>query len=329
MMNDNCKNILIICPVFHGYEERIISCIRQSKKYNNIYYIKDTPLNSEKIYLYLKNLIPRLSAVLLKLFNKRILKFVRKNKINTLFIVKGTYVYSDTMSIIQKEFPEIKVVLYEWDSIFSNPNALNLLNVIKNSYTFDFDDAHSYDRYKYLPLFYSFDQLPEQTHKNKDIDFLLVCAFSVERMPIFLKIKDLCERNGWIFAFHFYVQHGVYLKYKSTMRPYKSFISFESLDYEKYYSLVCRAKAVVDIVGSGQTGLTIRTIEALSQNCHLLTTNKRIAEMEFYTDNNITIVDYNKISKEVLEMTLKKEFDKSYNNEIYSTKEWLKKMDIV
>lgn len=328
-MMENNTNILVICPVFHGYENRILSCIRQSKKYSKAYLIKDTPLVSEKQYLMLNNAFPKLCAQLLKLFNNRVIKKIRDNKIDTLFIVKGKYMLRETVSLIQKKHPEIRIVLYEWDSIFSNPNALNLLDVISESYTFDFEDAKKEKRFKYLPLFYSFDQLPSHKILRKDIDFLFIGGFSLERMPIITKIRELCEKEGWQFTSHLYVPYSVYVKHKSLMHPYKNIISFKSLEYEKYYSLVCRAKAVVDIVSADQTGLTIRTIEALSQHCHLLTTNYRIKEMDFYTERNITIIDNDKIKSDVFRNALEQKFDDGYNKTIYSTKEWLEKMTII
>lgn len=328
-MNDNRKNILIICPVFHGYEKRIFSCIQHSMKYKHLYFIKDAPLISEKYFLILKNIFPKFGSGLLKRANKRILKCVRNNNIDTLFIVKGRYVSDSTVSLIQKEYPTIRMVLYEWDSISNNPNALKLLGIIRESYTFDFEDAQKFKGYNYHPLFYSFDQLPVPPKETKNIDFLFVGGFSLERMPLFIKIKTLCEEEGWNFTFHLFVPYSVYVKYKSIMHPYKRFISFKSLNYERYYSLIRKTKAVVDIVNSDQTGLTIRSIEALSQYCHLITTNRRIVEMNFYTESNITIVESDNIGKDVLKKALETNFNRAYNKTIYSTKEWLEIMDII
>lgn len=326
MMNNK---ILVICPVFHGYEKRILSCVKKSRRYTAVYYLKDTPLISEKYYLILNNIIPKLCTLLLGLFNKRLYNYVRRYKIDTLFIVKGKYVSRDTISIIQKENPAIRVVLYEWDSYYSNPNALNLVDVIKESYSFDFEDVKKDKRLIYHPLFYSFDQLTEKKNLKRDIDFLFVGGFSLERMPYFVKIKELCEKEDWNFTFHLYVPYSVYVKHKTVMQPYKKFISFKSLSYEYYYSLICRAKAVVDIVSTDQTGLTIRTIEALSQGCHLITTNNRISEMDFYTDSNISIINIDDISKSVFANALEKEYNRKYNSTVYSTREWLEKMSII
>lgn len=329
MRYNNIHNLLIICPLFHGYERRIVSCVQRSNKYQHIYFMFDTPLKAEKIFLVLKNILPRVSQFFLSRFNKKILSFVRGNEIDTLLIVKGAYIFAETISIIQNEHPRIRIVLYEWDSIRSNPNALNLINIINESYTFDFDDAQNDTRLKYLPLFYSFDQLPNQQSLEKDIDFLFVGAFSLERIPIILKIKELCDNNNWEFTFHLYVPYGVYVKYIKAMHPYKRFISFKSIEFNDYYYLVRRSKVVIDIASPTQTGLTIRSIEALSQNCHLLTTNKKITEMDFYTSSNVSLLDSDNINVDVLTNALESSFNSDYNTTIYSTKEWLEQMSII
>ncbi|WP_324035433.1 hypothetical protein [Aeromonas caviae] len=70
-------------------------------------------------------------------------------------------------------------------------------------------------------------------------------------------------------------------------------ISFNSMTSKEIISVLANTKVVIDIEHPSQNGLTMRTIEMLGMQKKLVTTNKNVAEYDFYNPNNILIVDRN------------------------------------
>lgn len=54
---------------------------------------------------------------------------------------------------------------------------------------------------------------------------------------------------------------------------------------------IMQSKNIIDCPKEGQTGLTIRTFEALGSSKKLITTSKSIRNYDFYKPENIYIVD--------------------------------------
>lgn len=70
-----------------------------------------------------------------------------------------------------------------------------------------------------------------------------------------------------------------------------------NISYNDYLQESLSAKCIVDILQNGQSGMTLRPIEALFYNRKLLTNNQDIIDEEFYHPNNILVVqDINVLS---------------------------------
>lgn len=64
----------------------------------------------------------------------------------------------------------------------------------------------------------------------------------------------------------------------------------KSLLYSENLENVKKATCLLEIVVEGQTGLTLRTMEALFFNKKLITNNSSIMQYDFYHPNNILII---------------------------------------
>ena len=87
-----------------------------------------------------------------------------------------------------------------------------------------------------------------------------------------------------------------YLKYmqlvhRITYKKLEKYFTLSSLNRDQCLDILKKSKAVIDCPIPNQNGLTMRTFEALALNTKLITTNKNIKEYEFYTENNIYVVD--------------------------------------
>jgi hypothetical protein len=64
-----------------------------------------------------------------------------------------------------------------------------------------------------------------------------------------------------------------------------------NLSYFEYLQCSLRARCLIDIVQSGQVGLTLRPLEALIYKRKLLTNNPTILKQDFYRPENILLID--------------------------------------
>ena len=101
------------------------------------------------------------------------------------------------------------------------------------------------------------------------------------------------------------------------------YINYKMLPLAEAYSMYSKAKCVMDIESSTQTGLTMRTIEMIGLRKKLITTNKDIVNYDFYNENNIMIVDREnfKIDKVFFEKPYVNLDEKIY--EKYALKNWI------
>ena len=68
-------------------------------------------------------------------------------------------------------------------------------------------------------------------------------------------------------------------------------LKYKSLDLESVKELYQMSKVILDINHPHQTGLTMRTFEALGAGKKLITTNKSIMQYSFYNQNNIHVIN--------------------------------------
>ncbi len=64
----------------------------------------------------------------------------------------------------------------------------------------------------------------------------------------------------------------------------------KNISYDKYLEIVGKAKAIFDMKPEGQTGLTLRPMEAIFFERKLITTDGNIIDQDFYDDANIFVL---------------------------------------
>lgn len=285
-------NILFVGPKFNSYEKTITKTLKKSDKYNKVLFLPDCPLHSAHLFALLYNLFPPLKLSLVKNYNNRIINIIQKNKIDCFFILKGEFVLLETIKTIRRISPKIKIIVYQWDSINNNPQAKGLLQLADDSYTFDPIDAQNLN-ITYLPLFSSWTEAGlNQTEFEKPIkfDILSIGGYRGHRIPYINAMKEFCEQNELTYKFHNYENFMSFLKNRKKLNIKLTDVSFTRISYKKYYSLLLQSKAVLDIQSPSQNGLTMRTMETLSLNKKLITTNNNILKEPFYNENNIYVI---------------------------------------
>ena len=323
-------NFLFIGPRFNGYEKTITNTIKKHNKYNKVYFVQDCPLRSTHLYALLYNLFPSLKIKFLKYYNNRLVNRILNNNIGLIFILKGESISPETLQYIRKQNPTIKIIVYQWDSVNNNPKAVDLIRLADNAYTFDPVDANSL-RITYLPLFSSWDEVgfnKDNYNGPVEYDILSIGGYRSHRIPYINIMKEFCENNGLTYKFHYYENFMSFLKNRNKFNIKISDVSFFKISYKHYYDLLIKSRVVFDIHSPLQSGLTMRTMETLSLNKKLITTNKNIIKEPFYNEQNIFIVNRPEDLKTISVLNFIN--SKSVKCEgILTLTEWLNKMGLL
>ena len=250
-----------------------------------------------------------------------------KKKYDYIFIIKGESVSTSILKMLRNSHPDAKVILYLWDSIKNNKNALKNLVYFDKILSFDKEDVKNHN-FIFRPLFYI------DAYKDIDIpekymyDALFVGTTHSDRYIFVKKIeKQLFHLNKTVFSyfffrsiFHYYQKKIFDYSFKDTS---KENFHFAPLVSDKLLQLIYVSFAMIDTQHPNQSGLTIRTIEAIGAKRKLITTNQNISLYDFYDPANILIVDRNNpiVTEEFL-VSPYKNIDKSIYDK-YSITSWL------
>lgn len=77
----------------------------------------------------------------------------QNRKYDYVFFIKGESVSVENLNKIKELHPEAKLIIYHWDSIANNRNALRILPVFDRAFSFDKPDCEKLG-IRFLPLFY-------------------------------------------------------------------------------------------------------------------------------------------------------------------------------
>lgn len=166
-------------------------------------------------------------------------------------------------------------------------------------YTFDPIDAKKFG-IEFKPYFYPEEYMVDCDEKvdiKQDVFFVGV---DKDRLGI---IKDLHKK---------FEQMNLTDKLMIVATPHKKYSRSDEkwlakrVPYEKIAENIKQSRAILDIVQSGQSGITLRPMEAMFYNKKLITNNIYIKEYDFYNPRNIFILQERNISelKEFLDLPI-------------------------
>lgn len=316
----NHKKILLIAPKFHHYHLSIKKSIEElgasvvflydvinNKFFNNIRHKTKYPINIILDSLYHKYMLSKID-----------------NSFDIVFLIRGELIDKLFLEKIRKKALNAKFVMYQWDSL-AHHKYNDIIPYFDKVYSFDKQDAQRLN-IDYLPLFYT-SEYAEVRNSNQDkiYDIVFFGTHHSDRLDIIKKIELLCKENNLSFRHHLYTN----FLYKFKLRFFYKFpkenlkyLKTKILSIEEIVNIYKQSKVVLDIEMSNQTGLTIRTIEALGAGKKLLTTNKEIINSEIYDSNYIQILNRDDIKID-LDFFKDNDINNTEQFEKYSLEKWL------
>lgn len=314
------KRILFIGVGFHEYDSHII---KHLKRDYDVYYFCSSQFKIKHPHLFL--LSQKYGKFLPDYNNKQILCNIEKTKekdFNYIFAIKGSNLTDNHLSLLKKYHPRAKFSLYFWDSWDVMKNLEILKRYFDAIYSFDSEDCKKLG-FKLRPLFY----LENKNTDEKKYDICFVGAEHSDRFSSMKELKLLCDNN----ALKYYIKVIMSLSHyiKVFISPYSFFryrqlASYKYLSYSEFVKVLRKSKVVIDIHNRRQTGLTMRTIEALASGAKVITTNEYIKEYENIPTYMYYIWDQ-KVDMQLIDF-IKKPVSDYVIDEYYSVDSFLKEV---
>jgi hypothetical protein len=315
------KKVLLIAPRFFSYEQEIRNELQ--RRGAKVDFVPDRPFDSP-----LMKAITRFRRQWIistaDRFYQNALENLGRTSYDLILIINGQTVSSTILAELRRAFPTAKRVLYMWDSMQNRPHAVAGLTYFDQCFTFDPQCAQRYGM-RFRPLFFSpaFEGCLTESF-NHHVSF--VGTAHTDRYAVVHAVSQILEPRFQCYWYLYLQAPWVYWTYCAINPAFRdssiSEFRFSALDKNEVRNIFFGSQAILDIEHPLQTGLTMRTFETIGAQKKLITTNRQIAEYDFFSDN-ICIIDRLKpdINPEFMEQPYRPLSPHTYQK--YSLKGWM------
>lgn len=244
-----------------------------------------------------------------------------------LFCIQGLSFSPYLTNYLKSVNPSIKSALYIWDTCKHYDFNRNVPYFDK-VYTFDFEDAKEYSSMNFLPFYWTCgnainDVVYDLSIIGTDHDgrFRIINKMLPDiknnNLSYYIKIKpsDNYYDRGvlsrlYVSMFHSSQKKNIIEQY-SVCRNSELYLE-KNMPVEEVELVISKSKCILDTDRESQTGTTPRVIWALSQGKGIISTNKHLINMPFYSPDCIRIIDR---ENPVLDVDFIKKYKLSVPNE--------------
>jgi len=287
---DSAGRVLLICPRFFDYQERIARVLRRLGF--EVVVLDDRP-SSSSLYKIALRLAPALTARLTHALTMQHLSKVTDTRFDHVLVIKGEAMTGSVLQGLRTRFPAARFALYLWDAVRNNGNSKSAASLYDAVSTFDPSDAKAYG-WEYRPLF-AVPPPPEEA-LPKAYDWSFVGTLHSDRLTVLDRIRQSLDGRPY-YVFGFYASPilaavGRLKGWLSQVRPFGT-VSTKPLDGATVRQVVAQSRSIADIEHPKQVGLTIRTIETMLAGRKLITTNRTIRQSALYDASRVCVIDRN------------------------------------
>lgn len=265
----------IIGPSFFGYLEDIAA--RFSARGQETVFYDERPSNSLRSKLFVRFAPQKMRAQALNQHIEALVDRVISAGTTEVLLVSPEVI---TPAAVQRlRDAGIAVSMYLWDSVANKPRAAALLPQMAQVASFDPEDCAA-KGFAPVPLYSAAprqDPAPAKAH-----DIFYCTTLHSNRPALLTRIRAALVKGGWSAQlFLFYHSRVLWLvRYAGQPQvwPLLRLLRTQSFAQADIAAATQKARAVIDIHHAAQSGLTMRTFEALSLETVLLTTNSHVKD---------------------------------------------------
>jgi len=290
------KKLLLIAVPMGGYEHELIKGL-QRRGFEVDFFKEAAKVQREELKLWQRGLRSLVNDLRCGLFRNTlekiesdiyqrhiagladqydyVLDFAGKAKINCLRLLKLKY--------------QCPFILYLWDDLKHASAAVDTLKYFDKKYSFNEDDSARFGL-TYRPNFFVDSYRYDGQTKSIDV-FYKGTARDRYRAQVIERVAT--ELGGHQLELSLYVRGG-YLRNRKKVTGWGFFNRWCNRDRFSLSQMATKfkqSKVLLDIAYKGQTGLSLRPVEALAANCKLITTNKSVVKYDFFSDHNIFVLE--------------------------------------
>ena len=218
----------------------------------------------------------------------RILSKAPKNN-DIVFAIKGEQLNKVDLELIKKNNPNAEFKLYLWDSVIRHNNLDILHKYFNKVWSFDRIDCQRDNRLQFRPLFYR--EEPKLQEKLYELSF--IGWMHSDRLEIVRELRTQLHKQNKPYYIKLYIAPFSYIMQRYIKRTLtkddKDLISTVRIPYSEFQRVTNSSKIILDIAHPLQSGLTMRTIEALAAGCHILTSNQDLTNYKSITPEQYTL----------------------------------------
>ena len=210
------RSILFFSAQAFGYQNEIRA--EMERMGARMDYFDERPANSFAVKAAIR-INRNLLARYIDRYHARIIERTKNRKYDYVFFIKGESVSVENLNKIKELHPEAKLIIYHWDSIANNRNALRILPVFDRAFSFDKPDCEKLG-IRFLPLFYlrDYEKIGRQEPDYR-YDLLFVGTVHSDRYGLLRRVSGQIERaGGRCFAYMFFQSRVLYWKMKLRTR---------------------------------------------------------------------------------------------------------------
>lgn len=232
-------------------------------------------------------------------YHKKILDETKDRHYDYILCIRCEAFSRKTINTFRSQHPNAKMVVFFWDSFNNNKNSAHVYVLFDRAFCFDKEDSEQYG-IQFKPLFYYdlYSQIKQPKHYRYKT--LFIGTLHSDRYRVVHEIESQLvgmghESFSWFYLPSRLLFYKMRLEDKTIKSVDKNIIKYTSLTLPQMVELYEQSEIIIDVQHPKQTGLTMRTFEALGARRKLITTNKDIVTYDFYNPRNILVVNRDNI----------------------------------
>ena len=267
-------------------------------------------------------------------WRKRLASSTFSKKYDLLFVLDGMALHPCLFDILIERNPQIKRVNYLFDTIRGVYRFDKYFQYYNRIATFDKEESEKY-KIDFLPIYWT---NSADCCTTEGYEVFGCGAFKKDRYLLYDRVRRISNELGIKNYLRLYLPkrrfyHVKYLIHLILHTPYiplriyhSKMIIHSPLSTDKYRLMLNSACVIVDTSAPHQDGLTARFMWALGSEKKIITNNKTVVEYDFYTPQQVLIVD-SILSDEVIKDFLLDKYETTNVNrdiiEKYRIDNWL------
>jgi hypothetical protein len=296
------KRILFIAARFFGYEDEISGRLRYWGA--EVDYYDQRPSNSflTKALIRINN---KILSRRIERYYAQIAALTKGRMYDFVLMISPESVTKEALMTLRQVHTGSRFVLYMWDSLRNKSQSiLEVLPLFDLRFSFDRETEFTGLHFHHRPLFFlnEYSKLANRAEAQEmRYDATFVGTIHSDRFRILKILAKQFEGAGLSYFYHMYFPSRVlyYMRFLMNREFWSTTVDqfqFSALRKEEVISCIGASKIIIDIHHPQQTGLTMRTLEAIGAGRKLITTNSDVRNYDFYSPANIAIVDRKQLS---------------------------------